>query len=162
MNSIDIIDLSLILHPNGWSSCRIIMDTSHTDIIISHVFSDPYYDLIYAIEKVINKESEFSFYWYGEPGGEKLKFTRIKNDTNIIKIEILGFTESYGEEIKNYNQTLTFFIKEHQFVILFYLQLKKIFLLLKDNEYAKNRQNDFPFQEFKKLDSIVQKYLQEI
>ncbi|MCE3228581.1 MAG: hypothetical protein K0S32_3132 [Bacteroidetes bacterium] len=154
------IDILLTLNPHGWSTCYIVKDGKCFELTISHVFGDPYSDLINALTALINNGNEVSFFWYGEPGGEKIEIKRVKDNNHMVNVLVNGFYESYGDLIKDFELTVEFQIKLRQLITLFYLQLRKTFLLLKDKEYSKNRQEDFPFDVYLKFEALVTIYLQ--
>ena len=157
-NDTNNIDLILTLHSHGWSTCKIFNNGSIYEMVISHVFGEPYTDFINSLTKLINGSDKATFFWYREPGGEKIEINRLI-DKKEIHIDIFEFRESFGEDIKNFEKTLEFEIKLKNFIILAYLQLKKTFLLLKDKDFAKDRQKDFPFNDFIKFEEIVKIYL---
>jgi hypothetical protein len=159
MQDTDDIDLILTLNPHGWSTCWIFIREDHFVLTISHVFGNPYLDFINALTKLIKGHNTASFFWYREPGGEKIEIKKLKERTNIIRVEILSFKESYGHEIREYDQTVEFEIPLINFIILSYLQLKKTYLLLKDKNYSKNRRNDFPYDDFIKFEQIVKEHI---
>ena len=161
MKETDDIDILLTLHPYGWSTCYIFIEGKKFELTISHVFGDPYFDLITALTDIINNQKEVSFIWYGEPGGEQIEINEIKDRRDKVNVLINGFNESFGEEIKDLEKTVGFNIKKKHLITLFFLQMKKIFFLLKDRKYSVNRQNDFPFQEYLKFESLVLMYLNE-
>lgn len=153
------IDFILTLHPHGWSTCWIVIHGDKYELIISHVFGDPYIDFMEALTKLIKGNNNSTFYWYREPGGEKFEIKRLSDRRDKVCVSITGFNESYGSEIKDYKKTVEFEIKLENLLIVAYFQLKKIFLLLKDKDYAKDRQKDFPFEDFIKFEQIVKEFL---
>lgn len=155
----DDIDLFLTLHPNRWSSCWIYVNGKNFELAITHVFGNPYSDFISALSRLIDGHKEVSFFWYREPGGERIEIKRIK-DQHMINITVDRFYESFGEEIKDFEKTVDFEIKQKAFLCIAYLQLKKIELLLKDKTYAKERGREFPFTEFKKFELKAKEYLE--
>ncbi|WP_224994603.1 hypothetical protein [Cesiribacter sp. SM1] len=155
----DDIDILLTLHPHGWSSCCIYVRDFKYEIIISHVFSDPYFDFIRALSSIINNQDHTDLVWYGEPGGEKIEISRLKDKKDKVAITISSFQESFGEEVKEYKKAAVFQMQVRQLILISYYQLKKIFQLLKDSEYSKNRHQDFPFQEYLKFEKLAQEYL---
>jgi len=155
MNKTDDIDFILTLNPHGWSTCFIFIEANSYEISITHVFGDPYYEFIKALSKLIDGHESASFFWYGEPGGEKFELRRIKERKHILHVEVSGFRESYGETIHEFTPTVEFEILFKNFLIIAYLQLKKSFLLMKDKNYCTKRQNDFPFDEFIKFEKTI-------
>ncbi|RDC61448.1 hypothetical protein [Adhaeribacter pallidiroseus] len=153
------IDILLTLNPHGWSTCWIIKERKNFELVISHVFGDPYFDLIQALTGLINNKEEVTFFWYREPGGEKIEISRIKERRHEVRVLISGFQESFEEAIKDFKPTVEFQIKLKQLIIIMYFQLRKTFVLLKDKEYSKNRPNSFPFEEYMKFEKLASEYL---
>lgn len=129
------------------------------EFIISHVFGDPYIDFMDALTKLIKGNNNSTFYWYREPGGEKFEIKRLFEGRDKVCVSITGFNESYEFEIKEYKKIVEFEIKLKNLLTVAYFQLKKTFLLLKDKDYAKDRQKDFPFEDFIKFEQIVKEFL---
>jgi len=153
------IDLMLTLNPHGWSTCFIYVNGKSHELTISHTFGDPIFDFINALSKLIKGQIPTDVFWYGEPGGERISFNRIKDRMDTINIKIDGFNESYGNEIKDYNKTLEFNIKINQLLTICYLQLKKTALLLSDKSFNEPRSGIFPFSQFKQFELEVKEYL---
>ncbi len=159
MNASDEIDFLLTLEPHGWSACRILVNDKVIELTITHVFGDPYWDFMEALSQLIKGERVVTFFWFGEPGGERIEIERLKDRQHFLNIRIDGFYESFGDEIEDFEPTIHFEIKERQFLILSYYQLKKIEVLLSDTSFAKNRGGDFPLKRFKAFESEVINYL---
>lgn len=159
MNRNDKIDFLLKLEPHRWSSCWIVADNKPVELCITHIFDDPYTDLMDALVRVIKGERLVTFFWYDEPGGERIEMERDPVQKNLLKVRIDGFYESFGDEIQDFEPTIHFEMKESQFLLQFYFQLKKIETLLKEPSFAKDRQGQFPFQRFRTFESEVKNYL---
>ena len=159
MNTTDEIDFLLALEPHGWSTCWIFVQGKSYEVTITHIFNDPIDEFISALSRLIKGENLVTFFWYGEPGGERVEIERLKDKTQILNIRFDGFYESFGDEIEDYEPTIHFEITERQFLITAYYQLKKMEGLLADPAFAKNRNGNFPFQRFKTLESEVMNYL---
>lgn len=159
MEATDDFDLSLILHPHGWSTCFIFIEGKQVELTISHVFGDPYHDFIHALKRLMKGEFETQFYWYGEPGGERITINRIKDRQHKIHVTVEGFSESYGDEINQFDTTTEFECTQKAFLTMAYLQLKKIALLMQDSSYSKSRNGDFPFQLFHEFEMEVKSHL---
>lgn len=160
MNRTDEIDFILKLDTHGWSTCWIVIpDKQPIELTITHAFyRDPYVDLMDALSQLMKGESLVSFFWYGEPGGERIEIERNPEQHHLLRVRIDGFYESYGEEIKDFEPTIHFEIKQRQLLLQFYFQLKKIESLLQDPSFAKNRQGDFPLEQFKAFELELKKY----
>lgn len=154
----DDLDLMLTLCPNGWSTFWLVSKNQKIEIVISHAFSDPFYDLTSSLRLLIEGNKNASFIWYDEPGGAQFVFTQDDKFHHIIEVEISEFTESYGEHISQFKEVYTFRIKKNMLIILFYNQLKKTQLLLKEKSYAKNRRSEFPLKEFLELEKELKRY----
>lgn len=161
MNKTDDIDLFLTLHQHGWSTCWIYTNDKKVKLTISHVFGDPYFDFMNSLSQLIDRKNETVFFWYGEPGGERVKIQRIKDRQHIVNVKIDGFHASFGEDIKDFEETIEFEIKEKQLITIVYYQLKKIDNLLKEKSFATNRAANFPFKDFVRFENLVTDYLQQ-
>ncbi|GAL87359.1 hypothetical protein MYP_4589 [Sporocytophaga myxococcoides] len=126
MQNTDDIDLILTMNPHGWSTCWIFIGGNSYEVTITHVFGDPYYDFIKALSNLIEGQESASFFWSGEPGGEKFELRRIKERKHMLHVEVLGFKETYGEKIKEFTPAVEFEIPLKRFVIIAYLQLKNL------------------------------------
>jgi hypothetical protein len=150
----DDIDLLYSLQPHGWSICILYVgDLTHT-FPISHVFGDPIYDAIEATIQILKGASEVEFIWWGEPGGNRWRIVRDRDRQHQIKILVTEFAASYGELIKDEITVVEFEIKVGHFSTLIYYQMKKISVFLKDNNFEKIRSSEFPYADFRKLESL--------
>lgn len=161
MKKTDDVDLFLTLHPHGWSTCWIYLEDKKVELTITHVFGYPYFDFMRSLSQLMDKEKETTFYWYGEPGGERLEIKRITDRQDMLNVKIDGFYECYGEQIKDFEETIEFEIKEKSLIIMAYFQLKKINTLLKDKSFAATRESDFPFRGFTQFENKVKIYLEQ-
>lgn len=160
MKKTDDIDLFLTLHPHGWSTCWIYVDDRKIELTITHVLGDPYVDLMRAVTQLLDKAKETMFFFYGETGGERIGIKRIMDRQHMLNVKVDGFYETYGEQIKDFEETIEFEIKERSLVTMVYFQLKKIETLLIDKSYASTRGNNFPFNEFRMFEKRIKSYLQ--
>jgi hypothetical protein len=156
MKATDEIDYIYTLRQHGWSTCILYIDGQKYEIIITHVFGDPIYDFISGLIGLLEGKDEVSFIWYGEPGGNAWHIKRNRQEKHKAIFTIDEFGESYGEEIKEMDRVVEFEMKIQQFVLIGYYQMKKLFVLLKEKSYASNRQSEFPFELFKKLETFVE------
>ncbi len=108
----------------------------------------------------MDNQKETTFFWYGEPGGEKIEIKRIQDHQHMINVKIDSFYETYGEEIKDFEKTIEFEIREKQLLTVAYYQLKKIETLLKEKSFASDRGGDFPFRDFVLFENKVKDYLE--
>ena len=153
------IDFSLTLHPHGWSTAWFYINGKGFEFTITHAFGEPYFDFIKSLSQLINKQMESTFFWYSEPGGNKIEIKRIKDRQHILNIKIVEFNNSFGEQLKEFEEILEFEIKEKHLITLAYFQLKKIETLLQDKSFAIHRSNNFPFQDFMLFENKVKTYL---
>ncbi|MDH4473665.1 MAG: hypothetical protein QE487_13730 [Fluviicola sp.] len=154
------IDLLLTLNPNGWSTFFLFVKDKTINFSITHVFGDPYSDLIQALSSLIKGEKKVSFYWYAEPGGHRIELQKIMTSQHKVIFSISEFQESFSDEPKEFELKIEFELKLKQLTTLFYLQLHKTYVLLRDSEFAKNRMNDFPFREFHQFEKLASYFLQ--
>lgn len=159
MEKTDDIDLMLILNPHGWTTCFISIKNEIFELEISQVFGDPFYDLMESLMNIIDNEKETEFNWYGEPGGNRITISKLMTQQNKANILIEEFEESFGKEVKNYEPKMSFEIKIKHLLILFYNQLKKIEMLMKDTEYAVKRKNNFPNKQFHKFEIKYKEFI---
>lgn len=159
MKKADDIDILLTLNGHGWSSCFLYAKGKTFEFTITHVFNDPYSDLIQALSNLINGEKEVTFYFYGEPGGQRFDVNKIMTQQDIVKVSIKEFAELFYEKNKKYNLTITFEIKLKQLITILYLQLQKTHFLLRDKYFSENRAKDFPFLEFYNFEKLAKPFL---
>lgn len=160
MKKTDDIDIFLTLHPHGWSTCWIYVNDKKVELTITHIFGDPYYDFMKSLSQLMDNRKEITFFWYGEPGGEKIFIRRIQDRQHMVNVRIDGFYETYGEEVKGFEKTIEFEIREKQLITIAYYQLKKIDTLLKEKSFASDRVGDFPFRGFVLFENKVKDYLE--
>jgi len=159
MGKTDDVDLMLILNPHGWGTCLFFIESKITIVDLTLTFGNPFIDLIQSLENIINNQNETEFYWFGEPGGNRIRINKIINQQNKVNVSIEEFDEEFGEKIEDYETKVSFEIKTKHLLILFYNQLKKTEMLMKGTEYASKRKNDFPFDEFKKFETNYTEYI---
>ncbi|MGV3611324.1 MAG: hypothetical protein ACO1N0_10270 [Fluviicola sp.] len=161
MNRTIEIDFLLTLDGHGWSTCWIVIpDKQPIELTITHAFyRDPYVDLMDALSRLIKGESLVSFFWYGEPGGERIEIERNPEQHHLLNVRIDGFYESFADEITDFAPTIHFEMKKSQFIVQFYFQLKKIETLLREPSFAKERAGDFAPERFKEFELEVKNYL---
>lgn len=153
------IDLFLTLQPHGWSTCSLYVDGIMHPLVISHVFGEPYVELINALSKLIQGEKTVSFIWYKEPGGHKISLTTIKGQPQQACLVVQTFDSSFEEEIQELEEVVTLLLPTKAFITLAYLQLKKIELLLGIPSFTQNKNGQFPFKRFKELEQKAKAYL---
>jgi hypothetical protein len=125
-------------------------------MFITHVFDDPLYEFISCLIRLLEGKDEVSFIWYGEPGGIAWRVYRNRQEKHNAVFVLDDFRESYGEEIKKMDRKVEFEMNIQQFVLIGYYQMKKLFALLKEKSYAIDRQSEFPFELFWKMEALVE------
>ncbi|MFD2521040.1 hypothetical protein [Emticicia soli] len=158
MSQSDDIDLMLTLNPDGWSTCILLINGRIIETFITHVFGDPYYDLIRAIIDLLKGQETVTLFWFSEPGGEKIEITRHKTQQHKVNVTINGFSESWSKSPKELHLIVAFEIQFKQLISLFYFQLKKTSLLMQEKDFAKAR-DYFPYKDFYELESLIKEYL---
>ncbi|MDA9773839.1 hypothetical protein N9B82_02685 [Saprospiraceae bacterium] len=159
------INISYYLDEHGWSSCWIYADDKLYEVSITHIFpEDPIEECINAMIGIINGESERIFNWYGEPGGDQIIIREIPTEKHKIKFKVIGFSEEYGEVIKDLEARtnkieMAFDIKKIQLIRIFYFEFKKIFELMKDKHFEEKRKNNFPFKLFREFEIVALEYI---
>ncbi|TWF40331.1 hypothetical protein FHW36_10413 [Chitinophaga polysaccharea] len=144
----DNIDFSFILDKHGWSTFLISIKGAIHQIGISSVLSDPMYDITSLLLALLNNEDKVEMQWFEEPGWSIFRVIRDKTQRHILSVEIGNATDQYGSE---YEKVVGFSIKQKQFLIIMFYQLKKSYHLLMEKSFAKDRQGEFPYDRYKKL-----------
>lgn len=155
MNVTDEVDLLLILNRHGWSTCWFMVGAESFGLNITHVFSDPYEDLMDAVSQLLRGQMSASFCWYDEPGGHQIEIQGLKEKQHFVQVTIGTFSESYGDAIKVTEPVFSFEISLDHLLTLIYFQLKKTAHLLSIGAFAKERNGGFPFSRFKEFEAEV-------
>ena len=164
VNNDDSVDFLLMLEKYGLSIFKIFVNGQLIDIEISPIFNCAYFELIEALLKIVNEQKETECFLYDEPTrvGIKMGFSKIGSKNNRIHIKINSFEELYetfisikqhSKEPKESKLMVEFTMGKNELLIKMYFQLKKIFCLLKDKEYSKDRGKYFPFEEYKRFEN---------
>jgi len=159
MTQTDDFDILLTVNSHGWTNCFLSVKDKKIDLAITHVFGDPYVDLINSLSTLIDGQDNVNFFWYGEPGGHKFEVQKNMTKRDWVTVSIFEFGESFHEEPKSYDLVMDFEVKLKQLVTIFYFQLKKIQLLLQDKQYAKDRAGNFSFEMFHQFERLVKPYI---
>ncbi|NME72762.1 hypothetical protein [Flammeovirga aprica] len=158
------VNISYYLDECGWSSCWIYSDDKLYELSITHIYLEcPIYECLNALIGIMEGQIERKFNWYGEPGGDQIIIREIPTDKHKVLFKVIGFSEDYGEEIGDLERfpekvELQFEIKKIQLIRMFYFEFKKISVLMKDNQFAEKRNNDFPFKKFTEFEQIAKEY----
>lgn len=154
------INISYYLSENGWSRCTIKANDKTYEMFITHMFiEDPIEECMNCLTRMMNGQKISEFKWYYEPGGERITLKEIPTDKNAVEFIVDQFTASYEERIDDYEESLKFSISKKLLITMFYYEFKKISELLKDKDYNKNRNSNFPYQSFKIFEKKVIDYL---
>lgn len=156
MKQTDNIDLLIVLEEHGWSSVFLFINGFIHEFPASHTFSDPLTDFSNLCLALLANSAEEELIWYSEPGGYKWDIRQNQKEQHKISVDIQEILDEFGEKITKTKPLLNFEIKTTQFIKLIYHQLLKISELLKEKSYAKNRQEEFPFDLFNELQSKIE------
>jgi hypothetical protein len=148
----DDIDFSLILHKHGWTTFFFYVDKKCYEILISGVFSDPFYDFMNLLISLLNNENEVNIQCLGEPGGYEIKIIRNKTQRHLLNIKINDFEYDVVTKVAtNKSELVSFEIKQKQFLIIGFSQLKKTYCLLQEQSFANDRRSEFPYHLYDEL-----------
>lgn len=155
------INISYYLDEHGWSTCWIYANGKFHEISITHIFQeDPIEEFLNSLIGIINGDIQRQFIWYGEPRGEQISIKEIPTKKHMVHFKVEGFTEDYGEQIKDLETSIEFEIKKQQLIRMMYFEFKKINELIKDKHYEENRKNEFPVNRFREFEKRVIEYLE--
>lgn len=155
----DNIDFSLILNKHGWSTFLLSLNGAIHEVSISSVFSEPLYDVAKLLLSLLSNEDEMTMHWSDEPGWSIFQISRDKAQRHILLIEIGTAADREGSQ---YKKMVDFRIKQKQFLIIMFYQLKKNFHLLTEKSFAKDREGEFPYVYYKDLVKRIAVTLPEI
>lgn len=149
------VDLLYVLESHGWSNCILYLgDTIHSIDSISHAFGDPMGELMVATISLLKGASEVEFIWWHEPGGTQWKIVISNDEHHKIIATVIELLSDYGHPIIQDTILAEFEIKVSHFATLVYFQMKKISVLLKEKSFEENRGGEFPYAEFRELESF--------
>jgi hypothetical protein len=145
---VDDIDFSIVVNKHGWTTFLFYLEGKIHKINISSVLSDPLCEFANLLLSLLNNESEVILRWYNEPGWRIIRTIRDSQERHILLIEI-----GYGADLEpnEYKKEFEFKIKQKQFIIIGIYQLKKIYHLLQEKSFAKERKEEFPYELYQKL-----------
>lgn len=159
MEERDDIDFILTLNGHGWSSFYLFTKDSNIKVSITHIFTNPYAELMQALSGLVIGNNSATFTWYDEPGGQKWDIQRIVTAQHKVVVTITEFSELFSGKPQSFKPIFTFEMKLKQLLTIFYLQLQKTFYLLQDKEFAATRKDDFPIHDFGIFDKLVRPFL---
>lgn len=153
------IDFIINLGSYGWSDIFWIIDNKRINIdSITHVFSDPHDDILdVCLDLLDSKDCEL--YLFHEPGATKISFEVIKKHQHFVKVIIYDVLDIIYQPTKDValKEVESFVMVKQEFLIIAYLQYKKVTLLLRNRLYSYSRCNDFPIVKFKELELKMRK-----
>ena len=155
----DNLDLMLMLDRHGWSFFWLMVEDRRIEFPITHVIGDPYADLLRALDGLMDRAEDISFVWYTEPGGYWIEIIRVPCLPDNVTVSIYRFEDHIYASREPEEAVIIFETSVLTLVALFYLQLKKTFLLLQNNQFAENRAQYFPFREFMRFEKNALAYL---
>lgn len=153
MQKVQYFDFLLTLKANAWSIARFYLDDECLEFAITHVVGyNPYEDTIDALLLLLKGEG--SFFWFDEPYGYNIE---LKREDSICRVSIYEVLKESYKEISSADLELhrTFQVDYREFLLLFYLQFKKICLLLENKEFAVNRSKYFPMRKFLDFERMI-------
>ncbi|MFP3592502.1 hypothetical protein [Chryseobacterium sp. SIMBA_038] len=156
----DNFDILLNLRSYGWSDFYLFVNEKSFEFTISHVFTDPCFDLINTLSDLIIGNSETSFVLQGEPDGVFFEIKKILTQQHKIIISIYNFDGFYNSDSK-FNLIIEVEVKTKQFITILYLQLKKIFMLLHDKKFADQREGEWLLQNFHSFEKEIISFLKK-
>ncbi|MET3536448.1 hypothetical protein [Chryseobacterium limigenitum] len=156
----DNFDILLNLRSYGWSDFYLFVNEKSFEFTISHVFTDPCFDLIKALSDLIHGNPETCFVLQGEPDGVFFDIKKMVTQQHKIMISIHDFDGFYNSDSK-LNSIIKMEVKTKQFICILYLQLKKIFMLLHDKKFAEQREGGSLLQNFYSFEKEVISFLKK-
>lgn len=147
-NMEDNIDFLLTLRKHGWTDFLLDINGVSHRIVISSVLSSPMYDITNMLLALLNNEDEIILEWFEEPGWSILRVTREKTERHIISMELGSADDQYGA---GYKKIVTFEIQLKQLLVTLFYQLKKAYHLLTQKGFAKEREEEFPYERYRIL-----------
>lgn len=153
------LNITYSLDEHGWSTCIFYIDDKRYELDITHIFPNhpPIESCITSLISVMKEKKESTFYWYGEPGGEKITLKAL--DQNYLMLTATHCDqpdEDQEDENEIYFQVR---VSKKILITFFFYEFKKISMLMQDKAYEKHRKGEFPFQLFKEFELKVYHYL---
>lgn len=155
------LNINYTLDKHGWSDCIFFINGNSYEMTITHIFPNhpPIESCINALLGIMKGETERTFYWFGEPGGEKICIQEMPLRKD--KVRFVAENCDHLDEIQSEDNSIFFELEvsKKTLITLFYFEFKKISVLMKDKHFSKHRNGDFPFLLFKNFELNVQHYL---
>lgn len=145
------INISYNLEEYGWSTCIFQIEEKIYEISITHIFPNhhPIERCLQALISITKGKKENEFYWYGEPGGEKIYLKENPNQKENLMFSAINCEHFYEKQNLKNEILFEFEISKKVLITQFYFEFKKISILMQEKEYSKNRKGEFPFEIFK-------------
>ena len=155
------LNISYSLDEHGWSTCIFFIDEKWYELNITHIFPNhpPIEVCIQSLLSMMKGGKESEFYWYGEPGGEKITLKEINKNRSLLLLVATNCDHPYEDQEEENEIYFQVQVSKKILVTLFFYEFKKIEALMQDKYYENNRKGEFPFQLFKIFELKVQDYL---
>lgn len=140
---------------NGWTECIIVCNNTVIEFLITHVFSDPTYDLIDGLIELVNMKDEIKIIWYEEPGSILWIIKRNPKERHKLNINLKKLKNHYIGKVEDVFVEYSFEIYEDYFLKSIYCQLLKEFLLSKNKGYSRDRDCKGVIEKFRELHQLL-------
>jgi hypothetical protein len=155
-NIVDNVDLILTLRKHGWSDFILTLDREIYRFFITNIWGDPYEMLMDEFSAIIEGAEEVSFLLHDEPGTTEFKICRIKNQKHTLQVTVRE--SDMASSPPRWADKCMFTVAQSQLVKILYIQLKKIDLLMQDDQYRQER--TFPRWRFAKFEVLVNNFME--
>jgi hypothetical protein len=149
------IDILHVLGTNRSSTCILHIDGCVYQLFISHILGEPIRDLIEATICMTRGIPVAEFTWWAEPGGYRWTFKKNLDRHHRVIITIAECGSYPAQSIEQETKLVEFEIDIIHFSTLIYYQMKKLSILLNDNNFEQHRSGCFPYPDFRKLESAI-------
>lgn len=154
------VHISFNLAEHGWSYCWIDIAGQPHHICITHaLLPNPIEDCLISLMGIMKGDLERTFFWHDEPGGVQIRLTTVPKQLHLLRFKVSSFAESYHKPIKEMKEEVDFEIPKQQLIRIFYFEFKKIVELHRNPAYQKNRNHQFPFQQFRAFEKLAVEYI---
>ncbi|SEJ88802.1 hypothetical protein SAMN05660742_1222 [Propionispira arboris] len=140
---------------HGWTECEVVCNNIAIEFLITHVFSDPTYDLIDGLIKLVNRENEIKIIWYEEPGSILWIINRNSKEHHKLNINLKQLKNYYKAKEEDIFLEYSFEIYEDYFIKTIYCQLLKEFLLSRNKGYSRDRNCKGFIERFRELHKML-------
>jgi hypothetical protein len=155
------LNITYFLDQHGWSTCIFYIDEKRYELDITHIYPNhpPIECCMEALISIMKGKKESEFYWYGEPGGEKMILKEIKTKKNCLLLTAINCDGPYEDPAAENEIYFQVEVSKKIFITFFFYEFKKISVLMQDKEYEKHRKGEFPFKLFKEFELKASNYL---